>query len=95
MNRRSLPNTIEWNADITNDTVSSVSRSTSGRSPPPFWEYRGVNDTDFSTSADSFDSYVEGKVDHEQPLGDTYYPYLELRGNGDGSGETLRADNGF
>jgi hypothetical protein len=90
-----LEHTIEWNADTINNSVSGISEQTSGRSPPPFWEYRGVNDSDLTTRTSSFDSYVQGKVDHEQPLGDTYYPYLELRGSGNGSGETLQADNGF
>lgn len=90
-----LEHTIDWVADTTNNAVSQISTSTSGRSPPPFWEYRGVEESDLNPATSYFDSYVEGKVDHTQPLGGTYYPYLEVRGEGDGTGTTLQADNGF
>lgn len=91
-----LEHTIEWSFDLQSDSVTTIhSRDSSMRSPPPFWEERGIVSSDLQNGPSYFDSYVEGQVDHEQPYGGTYYPELELRGQGDGTGSTILADNGF
>jgi len=89
-----MTHTIEWEVVPPYTTVSNISRSTTGGTNVPFWNWNGVVDTDLDTFSSYFDSYVEGEVVHTVP-NNTYNPVIELRGNADGSGTVLQADNGF
>ncbi|MGQ3330669.1 hypothetical protein [Halorubrum sp. FL23] len=89
-----MTHTIEWEIVAPYTTVSGISTSTTGGTNVPFWEWRGVSDSDLNTYSSYFDSYVQGEVEHTVP-NNTYNPVIELRGNADGSGEVLQSDNGF
>lgn len=89
-----MTHTIDWEIDPAFTTVSDISRSTTGGTNVPFWNWNGVVDSNLDIYSSYFDSYVEGEVVHTVP-NNTYNPVIELRGNADGSGTVLQADNGF
>lgn len=89
-----MTHTIEWEVVSPYTTVSGISTGTSAGTNVPYWEWRGVSDSDLNTYSSYFDSYVQGEVEHTIP-NNTYNPVIELRGNADGSGEVLQSDNGF
>lgn len=90
-----LEHTIEWEASPGRNTYSRVRRSSNVRTPPPFWESSGVIRSNLQRADSFFNSYVEAEINHTQPLGGKYYPYIELQGRANGTGRTLKSNNNF
>ncbi len=82
--------TINWS--ISNGNVLSYSGTTNGNAGGICWNYKGIDNSWYSTGSGYFISHKVGKVRH--PCANkTYNPYSYLQGNGSGVGSVVDASS--
>lgn len=83
---------ISWEIESSNNNVYNYSASSTGNAGALCWTYLGLDSFSLNQASSYFDSFRQGEVKHDC-AGSFYYPSITLRGNGDGSGETLSKDS--